>query len=155
MNEKTLEDYKYEKTTILDTCYIIYELEKQKEKELLNFCENNKTILISFTEQELIHVTKKLKIKKKIKDFLNKAKLIKIKIPVEPGEYEKEREYVNNYDEKLLQKIKDPSDAVLAVSALKSNSNILTRDKHHLFTETLENEFNKYNLQIINDMNKC
>jgi hypothetical protein len=149
------ENFRAKKSVLLDTCFIIHELQNQKEKRLLNFCEENTVLITSFNVEELKHVSKKLGHDKKlVKDFLKRAKLTVINIPVNPGEITKEREYVNDFDPELMKKIHDPSDAVMVVGAILSSSDILTRDKHHLFTVELEEELKEYGLRVYNDLSK-
>jgi len=155
MNFEEPETYRTKKSVMLDTCFIIHEVTNQREKKLLEFCEENEVLITSFNLKELKHVSKKLGHDKKIiKDFLNKAKITIIHLPVSPGQKEKERNYINNFDPELMKKIRDPSDAVLVVSAIKSKSDILTRDKHHLFTTTLEEELKEYKISVYNDLSK-
>ncbi|MFP4568006.1 MAG: PIN domain-containing protein [Candidatus Woesearchaeota archaeon] len=148
-----LEDFRSEKSVILDTCFIIYELKLQKENRLLDFCNNNKVILISFTLDELNHVSKNMGHDKRlIRDFLKRARLNIVDVPVRPGDFLGERNFVSSFSSDLLKLIHDPSDAVLVVAAIKSGSSILTRDKHHLFTSVLSEELSNYNVGVFNDI---
>ena len=144
---------KNKKTVMLDTCFIIHEILGQRETKLLKFCEENTVLTTSFNVEELKHVTKKLgHEKKKIKHFLEKSNIQIIPVPASPGDREKEKQYTNNFDPKLLEKIHDPSDAVLVVAAINTGSDILTRDKHHLFTTQLSQELKEYGLNVYNDI---
>ena len=149
------EDFLTKKTVLLDTCLIIYEILGQRENKLIKFCEENNVLITSFNVEELKHVMKKLgHEKKKIKHFLENAKITIIDVPVSLGEIEKEKKYADKTNTELLKKIKDPSDAVLVTAAIKSASDIITRDKHHLFTTILEEELKEYGLTIYNDLSK-
>ena len=138
---------------LLDTCFIFYML-NQHEKSLLNFCENKKVGITSFNLEEIKFNLHKMphEIKNRWRDFNKKAQYQIIEIDVKPGNKEKERNYVDEFDEDLLKIIKDPSDAVLLVTAIKQKANIITRDKHHLFTTNLENYLNGYQIQVLNNL---
>ena len=152
---RELTDFRSEKSVVLDTCFIIYEIENQRESHLIDFCENNLVILTSFTLEELEHVSKKLgHEKRRVKDFLKRANINFVKVPISPGDVDGERAYVDSFDEDLLSRVHDPSDAILVVAAIKSGSDILTRDKHHLFTSVLENKLKEYDIKVFNDLSK-
>jgi predicted nuclease of predicted toxin-antitoxin system len=71
-----------------------------------------------------------------------------ININVNPGDRIAEKNFVNSIDPDLLADVPDASDAVLIATAIKTNSIVLTKDKHHLFTTKLENYLNKYNIKV-------
>lgn len=147
------ETFRTKKSVMLDTCFIIHEIKMQKEARLIEFCKNNTVLINTFNLEELKKVSKKLgHEKKRLKHFLENAEYNIIDVPIHLGDFELEREYINTFDDNLLKKIKDPSDGVLVVCAIKSGSNIITRDKHHLFTEQLEEEMQKYGLLVYNDI---
>ena len=149
------EDFLTKKTVLLDTCIIIHELLGQRDKKLLDFCEENNVLITSFNVEELKKVSNKLgHEKKKVKHFLENAKINIIFVPVSLGEIKKEKKYADDINEELLKKIHDPSDAVLVAAAIKSQSDIITRDKHHLFTIQLEQELKEYGLNIYNELSK-
>lgn len=153
MKNESLESFRNKKSVVLDTCFILHELLNQREKQLLDFCEENTVIITSFNLAELKKVSKKLGHDKKIiRSFLEKNSAYLVSIPVSPGERDKEKEYVNDFDPAILKKVRDASDAVLVVAAIKSGSNILTRDKHHLFTTSLSEELHNYGLNVFNDI---
>jgi|TARA_Y100000310_G_C20506942_1_gene726880 predicted nucleic acid-binding protein len=119
---------------LLDTCFIFSHLE---HKELLP----SKFATTSFNAEELVHVTTHHlgKMKRRVRDFLKKSGVVIVDIDVSPGNCSGEKEYVNSVDKELLKHIADPSDAVLIATALRTKSNVLTKDKHHLFTSDLIN----------------
>ena len=80
--------------------------------------------------------------------FLKTNPITLITIDVHPGNRESEKNFVNSIDAGLLSEIPDASDAVLMAVAIKTDSTILTKDKHHLFTVKLENYIHKYNLEV-------
>jgi hypothetical protein len=59
---------------------------------------------------------------------------------------------VHGIDPELIQLVPDHSDAVIAALAYKIKANILTRDKHHLFTVDLQNYFSQKNIRIQNNV---
>jgi predicted nucleic acid-binding protein len=59
---------------------------------------------------------------------------------------------VHGIDPELIQLVPDHSDAVIAALAYKIKANILTRDKHHLFTVELKNYFSKQGITVQNNM---
>lgn len=149
-----INELKYKRTVLLDTCFIIYELDNGKEKKLENFLKNHEAYITSFNFLELKHVAHKQEhIHKALKRLLDSDTLKVISIDVKPGEREKEVIYANKTDSKILQIIQDPSDAVLIAAAIKSRSDVLTRDKHHIFKAVLENQLKEYKIQVYNDIN--
>jgi hypothetical protein len=139
---------------LLDTCFIFHHMER--EKELLDFCNKNKVGITSFNIEELEYNLKHMNtfIKTKIRNFLKIGNFEEIKIDVHPGNPSDEKNFVEKFDKDILKIIVDPSDAVLLVAGLKSRANILTRDKHHLFTTNLENYLNGYGIQVLNGLPK-
>lgn len=141
---------------LLDTCFIFHILQEEKETQLISFCQNEKVGITSFNIEEINHNLHKMNnfIKKRWKDFLSKKLFEEVKINVFPGQRDEEKEYVSKFDPELLQIIPDPSDAVLLVAGLKNKANIITRDKHHLFTTKLENYLNGYGIEVYNNLPK-
>ncbi len=139
----------------LDTCFVFNTL-GQHEKELLHFCEENEVGITSFNLEEINFNLHKMshEIKVRWRDFSKDAKFEKVEVEVKPGNPENEKNYVSSFDKDLLQIIPDPSDAVLLVSAIKHRANIITRDKHHLFTTELENYLNGYGIRVLNGFPK-
>lgn len=133
---------------LFDTCAIIHLFENNKEKELLN--ENN--AVCSFNRDELIKVMHRHRINEhlrhRIRKFFEKNKIKIIEVPVTPGNEIEEKVYADSIDRELLKLIPDPSDAVLAACAMENRANIVTRDRHHLYTAKLENLFNKFNIKV-------
>jgi predicted nucleic acid-binding protein len=70
---------------------------------------------------------------------------------VSPGDREGERKFIQDFDNELFGIIPDPSDAVLLVAALRTKTNVLTRDKHHLFTTKLENYISEAGIKVYNN----
>ena len=54
-------------------------------------------------------------------------------------------------DKNILKIVSDPSDAVLVACGILTKSDIITRDKHHLFTVELENFLKRYNIRVLNN----
>lgn len=142
---------------LLDTCFIIDTFHNHKEKDLLAFAKKNRIAITSFNVEELIHVLpRKIKdksIKERVRKFFKEQDEIKIlDIPVHPGDMEEEKAYVQEIDPFLSQDVPDPSDAVLVAAAIKTQSIVVTKDKHHLFTAILENYIERWNLKIVKDL---
>lgn len=140
-----------DKSFLLDTCFLLYELEKDNEKKLEEFCQEHNVYMTSFNIEELEHVEKRIpNIKHKVKSFLQKKLIKKILIDVHLGETIKEKKYSDETNHNLLKKIHDPSDALLVAAAIRTKSDILTRDKHHIFTSEVENELKKFGIDVKN-----
>lgn len=139
---------------LLDTCFLIYELENNNTKNLEEFCNENNVAMISFNLEELEHVSKKISnhFKDHLRKFLKSKVIKKIVVDVHPGNREAEEEYVRIIDEELLRLIPDHSDAVLIAKAFEIKASVLTRDKHHLYTSVLANY--NHNIKILNNLVK-
>ncbi|MFW6220278.1 MAG: hypothetical protein ACOC3X_01255 [Nanoarchaeota archaeon] len=135
---------------LFDTCFFIDIIQKDKH----NTIKNINFSMTSFNIEELIHVTHSIKhnLKHKVRDFFKEKQIDILNIDVSLGQIKKQRDFINNIDENLLKHIHDPSDAVLVASAIKTDSIILTKDKHHLFTSELENFISKYNIKIFKEV---
>ncbi len=139
---------------VVDTCFLYWVFQKGHVKTLKEFCDKHIVLLSSFNAEEFIYHSHdvsndiRVEFRKEVKDGL---RLFFEEVPVHPGNPDEEKEFVHSFDEELLKIIPDPSDAVLAVIASKHKANILTRDKHHLFTTTLENYFSKQGIQVLNN----
>lgn len=133
---------------LIDTCEIIRLFEDKQEKELLN----SDIAVCSFNEEELLYLEHRHKIdvrlRHKMKKFFVDNKIPIIPVPVTPGQRKEEKRYVDSVNKNLLRLIPDPSDAVLAACALQHNANIVTRDRHHLYTAKLENLFQENGISV-------
>ena len=89
--------------------------------------------------------------KKRVHNFLKNNNIKRLNINISPGQRESEASFVNTVDENILKIISDPSDALLVACGILSHSDILTRDKHHLFTVELENYLKKYDIKVNNN----
>lgn len=137
---------------VLDTCFLFYVFDKQLEHKLVKFCQDSIVAITSFTVQELIHHKKDASklFKERFRHIVSDLRLYVIQMDVHPGEVVSEREFVNDFDPAILHLVRDPSDAVSLVVALQHGANIITRDKHHLFTTALENYLNEKGLRVLN-----
>lgn len=137
---------------LLDTCFVINILEHHKHLDRL---KDERVGMTSFNIEELLHVEHSLKHedKKMIRNLLKHPFFCIVELPVHPGNFKEEIEFVKSVDEELLKKIADPSDAVLIAAAIKTDSIVVTKDKHHLFTIVLEDFLKKYNLKVYNNLN--
>lgn len=130
---------------LVDTCFFIDELQHHHDKEMQNLA------MTSFNAEELVHIAHRLPEKKHIRKFLKSTKMLIVDIPVSPGNADAEKEFVNSIDSDLLELIADPSDAVLMAVALATRSHVLTKDKHHLFTTTLENYLEGNSIRVFKE----
>jgi len=136
---------------LLDTCFFIHTFEHQKENQLKELLDKFNVALTSFNAEEFLLKEHDVdeRVREYARKFLKKYPTISIVyIDVHPGNRISEKNYVNNIDAGLLEEIPDASDAVLIATAIKTNSTVLTKDKHHLFTVKLENYIKKYNLEV-------
>ena len=133
---------------LVDTCFFLDEIIHHHEDELVGL------FMTSFNAQELIHVAHHLPghVKKATRKFLSRNKMIIVDVPVSPGDWKAERLFVNKVDDRLIEIIRDPSDAVLLAVALLTRSIVLTKDKHHLFTVALENHLDDYGLRVFKNI---
>jgi predicted nucleic acid-binding protein len=135
---------------LVDTCFFIYSFEKDREREINDF----RFAMTSFNVEELLHVMHRLheNVKKDIRKFLHhhRENLSVLALPIHPGNKQHEVDFVDSVDSELLHHCHDPSDAVLLAAAIKTKSDIYTRDKHHLYTGELENFLRKYGIQVFN-----
>lgn len=133
---------------LVDSCEVINLFENGKEDLLLN----SSVAICSFNRDELLKISHRHKVETHIRHFIrkffNEHKIKIIDVPVTPGNPEQEKEYVESIDPELLKLIPDPSDAVLVACAMHERANIVTRDRHHLYTSKLENLLEKYNLRV-------
>ena len=146
--EKTSEiDY------LLDTCFFIHVFKNDLSKKLVGFCEKNKVGMSSFNFNELLHVHHHFpgQMNHHIRFFLKQKLMYNMPVNVQPKDHESERKYVREFDNTILKIIQDPSDAVLFVLAIKVKADVLTKDKHHIFTAIAENYSNKYNVNILKE----
>lgn len=145
------EDYKIARGLILlDTCFLLNLLDHKDKIKSIGKIEN--LAMTSFNAEEIIMINHKIdhRLKNEIRKFLKRHRFIIVEVPVHPGRKEEEIAFVKEADEKILEKVSDPSDAVLIATAIKTRSIVLTRDKHHLFTVQLENFIKDYNIKVYN-----
>ncbi|MFA5796780.1 MAG: PIN domain-containing protein [Candidatus Woesearchaeota archaeon] len=136
---------------LLDTCFFIHTFEHQKEHELKLLMNRYKVAMTSFNVEEFLFNEHRVdeRVREYARKFLKKyPEFTVITIPVSPGNREAEKEFVHSVDPTLLQKVPDASDAVLMATGIVTQSTILTKDKHHLFTTKLENYLQKYDLAV-------
>ncbi len=148
-----LTKYDYDSGTglpLLDTCFFIYSFEKDREREINDF----QFAMTSFNIEELCHVMHKLheSVKKDVRKFLHRhsGNISVLSLPIHPGNRQHEVDFVESVDPEILHHCHDPSDAVLLAAAIKTKSDIYTRDKHHLYTVQLENFLKKYGIKVFN-----
>jgi predicted nucleic acid-binding protein len=135
---------------LLDTCFFIHTFEHQKDHQLRELSEKFDVGMTTFNAEEFLlkeHVVDE-RVREYARKFLKAHPISIININVHPGNRTSEKDFVNSIDADLLSEIPDASDAVLMAVAIKTDSTILTKDKHHLFTVKLENYIHKYNLEV-------
>jgi predicted nucleic acid-binding protein len=135
---------------LIDTCFFIHTFEHQKEAKLKELVEKFDVAMTSFNVEEFLFKEHSVdeRVREYARKFLKAHPITIIDINVHPGNRISEKEFVNNVDSDLLAEIPDASDAVLIAVAIKTNSKVLTKDKHHLFTVKLENYIKKYNIEV-------
>jgi len=132
---------------LLDTCFIIHCVAHNNKVKLKN------AAITSFNIEELLHVEHKLgHLKKGLRNFLKKTDFLIVDVPVSPGSSMQEKDFVMAVHQDLLKNISDPSDAVLMAAAMQTQSDVLTKDKHHLFTTKLENFMHNYGVRVYKEL---
>ena len=125
---------------LIDTCFFISVFEHHKNIQKFRDIPNK--AMTSFNVLELVHVDRKLNHKHDIRKFLEESssdEITIVNVPVKPGEWVAEKSFVEAIDPGILKHCKDTSDAVLLAVAVKTHSDILTKDKHHIFNAYVEN----------------
>jgi len=138
----------------IDTCFLYYLFEHQQDKEFRLFCEQNIVALTSFNIGEILFHAHDVNhnFREHFRKFLkSNGRIFRYDLPVKPGDREGEKKYIREFDNNLFEIIPDPSDAVLLVAAIKTRTNVLTRDKHHLFTSKLENYISSSGIKVYNN----
>ncbi|MCB9359448.1 PIN domain-containing protein [Candidatus Woesearchaeota archaeon] len=135
--------------TLIDTCAFVHHFEHPEKIARL---KRPGIGITSFNLAELLYIEHKLpeKVKEGIKRFLKHEDLTVVDIPVFPGDKDGELSYVKDIDPEILNIVPDPSDAVLYATAVKMNSDIVTRDKHHIYTQLAEQFANKHGVEVRN-----
>lgn len=139
--------YEFGGGLLLDTCFIIWMAEHHRLRELLT----RPIVTTSFNLEELEYVSKHLpdKVREELRHFFKEHhELLILDVAVSPGDRQGEHDFVNRHAPELIPLVPDPSDAVLAAVALVTKSDVLTKDKHHLFTTQLENLFNQRSVHV-------
>jgi predicted nucleic acid-binding protein len=142
-------------TFLVDTCFLIHALSGHQGK-LLRLMHNHSLVLTSFTLQEFDFVKHRIdeKVREAARSFFKHNTLPILDIPPHPGNRKGEENYVKTVDPHLLQDIPDPSDAVLIAAGIQTNSSILSRDRHHLYTARLENSLSHYGIAVYKDFHE-
>ena len=152
--EKLKHVKEFNKGILIDTCFFFNIFKNCHDKKLKDFCEKNKCAITSFNTQEILHNDHNISddIRHRIRKFISSnPNIVILDVDVHPGEWQNEKDFVNKENKDLLQIVKDPSDAVLIATAMKTSSNILTRDKHHIFNTKMENFLKEYDVIIYNN----
>ncbi|MFH1506554.1 MAG: type II toxin-antitoxin system VapC family toxin [archaeon] len=140
---------------LIDTCFFIHTFMHHNEKELAKLCEKEKVAITDFNMNEFLHVEHKVEahVREHARKWLKKNPCFMVlQTGIHPGDREGEKAFVSMIEPRLLEEIEDPSDAVLMAAAIKTHSTVLTRDKHHLFTVSLENYLREFGLKVYNNL---
>ena len=149
--QKTELNQKDEIDFLIDTCFLVWVLEHNKEKSLKKFAMNNKVAITSLNAEEFTYICRHLSDKIKVsarKFFCSNPNIFFLELPIHPGNQKAEHEFVRSILPELESKEHDPSDAVLLAAAIKTSANVITRDKHDIFNVHLENFVNKKGINI-------
>lgn len=138
--------------TLLDTSFFISCMEHHERMEML--LNVPLIAMTSFNAEELIHIERNLShsTRKNIRHFLKEGKIVVVNVDAHPGDWKGERAFVELADPALLMHVHDPSDAVLIAAAIKTHSNVFTKDKHHLFTVELEEFVKQYDIKVFKEL---
>lgn len=138
---------------LLDTCFFVWAFEHQHERRLEEFCQAHRTALTSFNAEEFLHQHHKFShIEARVRSFLKARPLALVAVPVHPGDWQAEVAFMRAADPFLPQYVKDNSDGVLLAAAIRTRSNILSRDRHDVFNTQLENFLAHYGIEVRNEM---
>lgn len=126
---------------LIDTCFFIHSFVHDHDRKLMDLCRNKQVGMTSFNIEEFLHMHHKLKghTNHRIRSFLKSKVMVNATVDVSPGDRAGEKRYVEMIDPGILKVIEDPSDAVLFAYAYSIDADILTKDKHHIFTAGAEN----------------
>ena len=142
---------------LIDTCFFIWIFEYHKEKKFKKLLSDNRCGITSFNAEELIHVTQHIhdKLKESERHFFHQnSNLFIVEIPVHPGKWKEEHQFVASVLQELDLIEHDPSDAVLLAAAIRTKADILTRDKHDIFNARLKNFLKNYKVNVLNTFPK-
>ncbi|MDI6738493.1 MAG: PIN domain-containing protein [Nanoarchaeota archaeon] len=136
----------------LDTSFFISCMEHHERMEML--LKIPFIAMTSFNAEELLHIERNLShsTRKNMRDFLKEGKIVIVNIGTHPGDWKAEREFVELADPALLAHVHDPSDAVLIAAAIRTHSNVFTKDKRHLFTVELEEFVKQYDIKVYKEL---
>ncbi len=135
-----------ERRPLFDTCFLISLFERSSHPKI-DFPFG----MTSFNMEELMHNIHKIPphAKENMRHYFKNASNISIlDIPVHPGDWKGEEEFVSRVDGMLLRDIPDTSDAVLIAAAIMTHSDVFTKDRHHLYTAVLENHLCDYGINV-------
>ena len=137
---------------LLDTSFFVSSMEHHERMEML--LKVPFIAMTSFNAEELIHIERNLShsTRKNIRAFLKEGKIVIVSIDAHPGDWKGERAFVELADPALLMHVHDPSDAVLIAAAIKTHSNVFTKDKHHLFTVELQEFVKHYDIKVLKEL---
>ncbi|MFH1972777.1 MAG: hypothetical protein ABIJ18_04850 [archaeon] len=146
-NKKHISWREVQHLILLDTCFIIHSVKNNNKIKIKN------AAITSFNIEELMKVEHKLgHLKKELRNFLKNTSFVIVDVPVSPGQWMQEKDFVLAVNHDLLKEVPDASDAVLMAAAIQTQSDVLTKDKHHLFTTKLENFLDAYSIRVYKEL---
>ena len=147
--------YPVQHGVLLDTCFLFYMAEHQRLDQIDDLAKRRQVLISSFNAEEVglkshqVHEP----IKERLRHWLKNENNIKmLPVNVHPGQWLEEQQFVKSVNPGILARMHDASDAVLFAQALQNGCDILTRDKHHLFTQLLENFAEHQGIKVEKDI---
>ncbi|MDD4878080.1 MAG: hypothetical protein PHO02_03530 [Candidatus Nanoarchaeia archaeon] len=136
----------------LDTSFFVSCMEHHERMEML--LKVPFIAMTSFNAEEFLHIERNLShsTRKNARDFIKAGKIVVVAVDAHPGDWKSERAFVELADPALLMHVHDPSDAVLIAAAIRTHSNVFTKDKHHLFTVELEEFAKQYDIKVYKEL---
>jgi len=147
MKKKEKVDY------LLDTCFLVNLFMSNHANKLIGFCNTHDVGISSFNLEEFEHIHHKFSGNENhhLRHFLKLNIVSCVTVDVSPGDHDSEKRFVSSFDPEILNVIPDASDAVLFVQALKIGADILTKDRHHIFTAAANNYLERYSISVFNE----
>jgi PIN domain nuclease of toxin-antitoxin system len=144
-----------EQGVLLDTCFLFYMAEHQKLSLIDELAKKRQVLISSFNADEVGLKSHQVAepIKERLRHWLKQENNIQIlPVNVHPGQWLQEQEFVKSVNPGILARMHDASDAVLFAQAYQNKCDILTKDKHHIFTTILENFAQQAGIRIEKDI---
>jgi PIN domain nuclease of toxin-antitoxin system len=143
---------------LLDTCFLFYMASHQKLSLIDELAKTRTVLLSTFNAEEILLKSHQVDepIKEQMRHWLKHEQAQPhfqlLPVDVHPGDWLAERAFVKSVNPDILARMHDASDAVLFAQAIQHHCDILTKDKHHLFTEILGNFAQHRGIKIEKDI---